>query len=84
MPQTGTHWSLGSATVTVIGRYRNILTQNNGSLVLRVDYGGTSFLFTGDMEQKAEGDLLESGADVHADVLKAGHHGSPTVHLKLF
>ena len=31
-----------------------------------------------------EGDLLESGADVHADVLKAGHHGSPTSSSEAF
>ena len=84
VPQTGTHWSLGSATVTVIGPVQEYSDPNNGSLVLRVDYGGTSFLFTGDMEQKAEGDLLESGADVHADVLKAGHHGSPTSSSEAF
>ena len=66
VPQTGTHWSLGSAAVTVIGPVQEYSDPNNGSLVLRVDYGGTSFLFTGDMEQKAEGDLLESGADVLA------------------
>ena len=57
---------------------------NNGSLVLRVDYGGTSFLFTGDMEQKAETDLMASGANVRADVLKAGHHGSPTSSSEAF
>ena len=84
VPQTGTRWSLGSAAVTVIGPVQEYPDPNNGSLVLRVDYGGTSFLFTGDMEQKAEGDLLESGADVHADVLKAGHHGSPTSSSKAF
>ena len=51
---------------------------NNTSIVLRIDYGETSFLFTGDMETGAEKDLLESGADVRATVLKAGHHGSDT------
>lgn len=70
--------------MTVIGPVQEYSDPNNGSLVLRVDYGGTSFLFTGDMEQKAEGDLLESGADVHADVLKAGHHGSPTSSSEAF
>lgn len=84
VPQTGTHWSLGSAAVTVIGPVQEYSDPNNGSLVLRVDYGETSFLFTGDMEQKAEGDLLESGADVRADVLKAGHHGSPTSSSEAF
>ena len=84
VPQTGTHWSLGSAAVTVIGPVQEYSDPNNGSLVLRVDYGGTSFLFTGDMEQKAEGDLLESSADVRADVLKVGHHGSPTSSSKAF
>ena len=84
VPETGTHWGLGSAVVTVIGPVQEYSDPNNGSLVLRVDYGETSFLFTGDMEQKAEGDLLESGADVRADVLKAGHHGSPTSSSEAF
>ena len=47
VPQTGTHWSLGSAAVTVIGPVQEYSDPNNGSLVLRVDYGGTSFLFAG-------------------------------------
>ena len=84
VPQTGTHWSLGSAAVTAIGPVQEYSDPNNGSLVLRVDYGGTSFLFTGDMEQKGEADLLEAGTNVKADVLKAGHHGSPTSSSEAF
>ena len=34
------------------------------------------FLLTGDMESIAEQELVESGADLKADVLKVGHHGS--------
>lgn len=49
---------------------------NNSSLVLKLTYGNKKFLFTGDAEFQAEGDMLASGVDLKADVLKMGHHGS--------
>lgn len=51
---------------------------NDTSIVLRIDYGSTSFLLTGDMEKTAESDLVASGANLKADVLQVGHHGSST------
>ncbi|MDX2031213.1 MAG: ComEC/Rec2 family competence protein [Blastocatellia bacterium] len=51
---------------------------NNGSLVLRVVYGGRRFLFTGDIERDAEARLCASAEDLRADVLKVAHHGSRT------
>ena len=84
VPQTGDSWYVGDAAVTCIGPVGTYSDSNNGSLVLRVDFGETSFLFTGDMEQKAEGDLLETGADVRAAVLKVGHHGSQTSSSQAF
>lgn len=50
------------------------------SIVLRIEYGDTSFLFTGDMEREAEGDLLDfwGEAEIKSTVLKVGHHGSDT------
>ncbi len=52
---------------------------NNGSLVLRLDYGNHSFLLTGDIEVEAERYLLAVAGDkLRADVLKVGHHGSRT------
>ena len=52
---------------------------NNGSLVLRLDYGDVSFLLTGDIEVEAERYLLAVAGDkLRADVLKVGHHGSRT------
>ena len=78
IPSPGDTLELGTATATVLGPVADYPETNNTSLVLRVDFGTTRFLFTGDMETKAETDLLESGADVKADVLKVGHHGSST------
>jgi len=49
---------------------------NNWSIVTRVEFGNTSFLFTGDAEELSESEILESGQAVSADVLKVGHHGS--------
>ncbi len=47
---------------------------NNYSVVVRIIYGETSFLFTGDAEKIVESEILDSEIDV--DVLKVGHHGS--------
>ena len=49
---------------------------NNYSAVLRMEYGDTSFLFTGDAEEQSEREILASGEDISADVLNVGHHGS--------
>ncbi|MDQ1314893.1 MAG: competence protein ComEC [Pseudomonadota bacterium] len=49
---------------------------NDFSCVLKVSVGEHSLLVTGDAERRGELELLESGADVVATVLVAGHHGS--------
>jgi competence protein ComEC len=65
-------------------RTREDRGENNRSLVLKLVYGGVSFLFTGDIEQEAEGFLLQTGRDVGATVLKAPHHGSRTSSSEAF
>jgi competence protein ComEC len=54
------------------------MSDNNESMVLRLSYGGRSFLLTGDIEKEAESRLVQSGTDLRADVLKVAHHGSKT------
>lgn len=49
---------------------------NNQSAVLRVTYKKTSFMLAADAEEEAERDIIESGADLHSQVLQVGHHGS--------
>lgn len=48
---------------------------NNYSLVLKLVYGNTKFLFMGDAEELSENEI---NADISADVIKVGHHGSNT------
>ena len=49
---------------------------NNNSIVSRVTIGGKSYLFTGDIEEKREKELLEY--NLQSDYLKVAHHGSIT------
>jgi competence protein ComEC len=52
---------------------------NDNSFVIRIGYGERSFLFVGDAEHAEEADLVATRrADLRADVLKVGHHGSRT------
>lgn len=51
---------------------------NECSLALKLVYGKTSFLFTGDAEKGSERAMLSAGYNLHADVFSAGHHGSST------
>ncbi|WP_291649050.1 ComEC/Rec2 family competence protein [Clostridium sp.] len=49
---------------------------NNYSPIIKISYGNTSFLFTGDAEELSENEVLNAGFDLKCDVLKIGHHGS--------
>ena len=78
VPAVGTTWPLGGATVTMVGPVAQYSDTNDTSIVLRIEYGSTSFLLTGDMEKTAETDLVNSGVNLRADVLQVGQHGSST------
>ena len=49
---------------------------NNYSAVLKITLGKVSFLLTGDAEDVSEVEMLKSGQDLQATILKVGHHGS--------
>jgi competence protein ComEC len=49
---------------------------NSSSIVAKLSYGKNSFLFTGDAEEPTEFYLVGSGAEINADILDVGHHGS--------
>ena len=80
IPAPGDTISLGNARITVLGPVQSYAETNDTSIVVRVEFGKTSFLFTGDMEVAAENDMLDHWGSQWqtADVLKVGHHGSDT------
>ncbi len=84
VPAEGDTLHLGGATITILHCWFDAWTTNDMSIVLRVDYGNTSFLFTGDAEYTSEYMMIDSGLPLAADVLKVGHHGSTTSTTKEF
>ena len=76
VPSTGDSFTLGSATCTILAVNTDSSDPNNTSIVLRIVYGDTSFLFTGDAEREVEQTILNRGANINSTVLKVGHHGS--------
>ena len=78
LPNAGDSFNLGGAKATILGPVRQYENTNDSSIVMKLEYGERSFLFTGDMEWDSEHDILDAGYDVGADVLKVAHHGSET------
>jgi competence protein ComEC len=80
--QSGKTFDFGGARIDVLAPAADYIApekpRNNDSLVMRLSYGSTSFLLTGDMERQIETELGVDGRLAHADVLKVPHHGSKT------
>ena len=76
VPKVGDTFKIGSATATVLGPKTISSESNNNSIVLRIVYGNTSFLLTGDAETDEENFIMNSGQTVKSTVLKIAHHGS--------
>ncbi|MCL2359519.1 MAG: MBL fold metallo-hydrolase [Nitrososphaerota archaeon] len=80
IPTPGDIFQLGNANIEVVApnsaSYNDDI--NEYSIVLRVEFGDTSFLFTGDAGTTSENEQLSAGFSLKTDVLKVGHHGSRT------
>lgn len=80
-PCVGDQYRLADAQITVYGPHPVAYSNpNDWSIVLMIEYAGRRILLTGDIEAKAEYDLL-AYSDLYsldADVLKVAHHGSNT------
>ncbi len=76
--KAGYEFTFCSSFVEIISPFEQDKNLNNMSLVVKISYGETSFLFQGDAEDAVENEILYNGIDVSADVIKVGHHGSNT------
>lgn len=85
VPKVSDELTIGNATLTFLApnstQYENL---NNYSIVCKLKYGNTSFIFMGDAEEISEGEILQKQLDIKADVIKVGHHGSRSSSTKAF
>ena len=76
-PVVGESFNLGDAKCTILAPNGNDYKDaNDYSIVLKVEFGSNSFLFTGDAEAVSEMEMVNRGINLKADLLKVGHHGS--------
>lgn len=76
VPKAGEAFYLGSALVELVGPIYTSSDTNNNSIVVKITYGNTSFIFMGDAEEEEESSILAARKDLACDVIKIGHHGS--------
>lgn len=77
-PAAGDAFDIGPLGIEVLHPDELTGDTNEESLVMRMTYGEVVFLFTGDAGVKSEREMLASGAELDADILHLGHHGSNT------
>lgn len=77
-PKVGDNFKLGEADFTILSIENVTNDFNLSSIVLRVDHKDCSYMFCGDAEISNEENILHSGLNLKADILKLGHHGSST------
>lgn len=84
-PKVGHTFKLGNAKCTILApgneKYEDT---NDYSIVIRVEHGDNSFLFTGDAGVKIEKEIIDSGMNLASTLLKIGHHGSTSSTSKEF
>ena len=74
VPKVGEKFKVGNAECEIMSIEDNKENLNLCSIVIRMEYNGISYLFTGDAEKENE----DKRSWPKTDVLKAGHHGSST------
>lgn len=79
-PERGDTYSLGDISFTALTPIGDFADGNDTSLVIKLSFGETSFLFTGDISEDVERELIATyqNGELDCDFLKIAHHGSNT------
>lgn len=84
-PVVNDTFNIGDVEFLVLAPKSNSYTSlNDYSIALKMNYGNTSFIFTGDAESISENEMVQSGNVLSAQVLHVGHHGSNTSTTEAF
>lgn len=75
-PEVGTQYLFGDATITILSPKEIVNDSNSNSLAIKLSYGESDFIFTGDADYKSEREMVASGLDLDCEVLSVAHHGS--------
>lgn len=74
IPKIGEKFSLNNMNFEILYTGTNEKDLNESSIVIRLDYFNTSYLFMGDAPKSVEKKIINK--NIQVDVLKVGHHGS--------
>lgn len=80
----GNVYEIGECNLEIISPVEEYNDLNNVSAAAILTHGENKFLFTGDIEKKAEKDIIDDGRLTEVDVYKSAHHGSNTSNCKEF
>lgn len=84
MIKRGDYWNVGEARFYVLNPHEKEENTNEASIVLYAEIGGFSWMFTGDMGETGEIELVKTYRQLRVDILKVGHHGSKTSSTETF
>lgn len=75
-PSVGTKYPFGEAVITILAPAEIMDDSNANSVAIKLSYGESDFIFTGDADYYSESAMIASGMDLDCEVLSVGHHGS--------
>ena len=75
-PAVGTQFRMGDAVITILSPKEITGDSNSNSVAIKLSYGESDFIFTGDADYKSEREMIASGLDLDCEVLSVAHHGS--------
>ena len=83
-PKVGTTYAFGDAVITILAPKKIGEDSNANSVAVKLTYGESDFIFTGDADYGSERDMVASGINLDCEVLSLAHHGSSTGNSSLF
>lgn len=83
-PEVGTKYAFGDAEITILAPAEIGNDSNANSVVIKLSYGESDFIFTGDADYGSEREMVASGIKLDCEVLSLAHHGSSSGNSSLF